>query len=357
MDRTLISLRSSWHIWAPVLFLIVLTSGYWLFWNSAKARLADGIDQWRAAQNASDFQFNYDTATYSGFPYRLHAKFKNATLSNPGAPNPWTWRMAELRLQSLIYEPGKVLADLAGEHTLQYAEKGNNASMHTSSADVDWGRAAVIHNGTAVQQVSINLRDVTGQLDEDPDSNGNISARTIDIYVRPSENNTVGITEDIDVLVTGRGVVLPFNDAAGQPVEPMDQMLTDVTLKGLGPHLGEADAVRAWLTNDGSARVHQVAIKSKTLDIAADGTFSVDGALRPLGTFDVRVGQHQAILDYFVGTGQLDPVAARSISQMLALLALTAGDDEGRITTPLEMKRGKLFVGPVPVAELGPLFR
>jgi hypothetical protein len=89
----------------------------------------------------------------------------------------------------------------------------------------------------------------------------------------------------------------------------------------------------------------------------AEGTVALDAEFRPIGALTAEIEGVDAVIDGFKRLGTLGDMGAEAAKFVLGLMSETrAGDGARVVTLPLTAQDGQLYLGPVPIAPLSPLF-
>ena len=138
--------------------------------------------------------------------------------------------------------------------------------------------------------------------------------------------------------------------------EPVTLSLLQQRVKHIAMGLKLAPAaLAAWSANGGTVEFERLNVEWGALEIAAEGTLTLDGALRPEGAFSAEIAGYGGLLDGLAERGRMKP---RDASFAKTFLNLMAKKKAGRrvIAAPVTAQNGKLFVGPLPLLKLAPMF-
>ncbi len=156
------------------------------------------------------------------------------------------------------------------------------------------------------------------------------------------------------VEIDGRGLVLA---SRAQVILGREIALFGVTASHDGP-LPEAwsgPALAAWSANGGTVEVERLNLEWGAVEISAEGTLTLDRSLRPEAAFSAEIAGYGGLLDLLAEQGRMKP---RDASFAKTFLNLMAKKKAGRrvIETPVTAQGGMLFVGPLPLLKLAPVF-
>ncbi|MEI9982483.1 MAG: DUF2125 domain-containing protein [Aliidongia sp.] len=82
-------------------------------------------------------------------------------------------------------------------------------------------------------------------------------------------------------------------------------MSIDGTIEGPVPEQPLASALTTWREGGGSVELHQVVLHWGAVDLAGDGTLTLDANLQPTAAFTGRIRGWGALLEDFVQAGTL----------------------------------------------------
>ena len=100
--------------------------------------------------------------------------------------------------------------------------------------------------------------------------------------------------------------------------------------------------------------MRSLSLQWDALALEANGTLSLDNQLRPQAALSAEIAGYEAVLDGFAAAGAM---AVRDASIAKTFLNLMAKTKAGRrvLEVPLSAQNGKLYVGPLPLVEFGPV--
>jgi hypothetical protein len=74
----------------------------------------------------------------------------------------------------------------------------------------------------------------------------------------------------------------------------------------------------------------------------------------PEGRLSLTLGNHPRILELMRDAGWIRPETETIARKVLDVLAFMSGDDKRRVTVPLKIDKGDVYLGPARVATLTP---
>jgi len=387
--------RPLWRLFiAPVLVLIAAIA-WSIFWFYAASQVDVQADAWRAQEAKSGRVYDCANRSVSGFPFRLEVRCDGATVTlvsqtaGASAQAPITAKLGEILVVAQVYDPKRVIAEFTAPATV--SDKAAQASYV-----VNWrlGRSSVFGLPAVPQRASIVFDD--GVIDR-LDGSTQVplaSAKHIELHGRIAEGSPANHPVIESVLQISEGSIKGLHPLLAEPfdadVRAMLSGLKDFSPKPWPVRFRELQAAGGHV-DIMQSRIQQgdlVAIAAGTLGFNPDGC--LDGELQmtvagiekviPALGIDKMLDQGvpQATLDRLapgVKTqdinnlfGALDraiPGLGKVVKQN-ANVGVAAGINalgkeavlEGKKARsfPLRFVDGAVFLGPLKVAQIPPLF-
>jgi hypothetical protein len=387
--------RPLWRLFiAPVLVLIAAIA-WSVFWFYAASQVDVQADAWRAQEAKSGRVYDCANRSVAGFPFRLEVRCDGATVTlvsqTAGASTqaPITAKLEEILVVAQIYDPKRVIAEFTAPATV--SDKGAQASYV-----VNWrlGRSSVVGLPAVPQRASIVFDDsAIDRLD------GSVpvplaNAKHIELHGRIAEGSPADHPVIESVLQISQGSIKGLHPLLAEPfdadVRAMLSGLKDFSPKPWPARFrelqaagGHADIVRS--------RIQQgdlVAVAAGTLGFSPDGC--LDGELQmtvagiekvipalgidkmldqgvPQATLDrVAPGvKTQDINNLFGALDRAIPGLGKVVKQnanvgvaagLNALGKETVLEGKKARSFPLRFVNGAVFLGPLKVAQIPPLF-
>jgi hypothetical protein len=387
--------RPLWRLFiAPVLVLIAAIA-WSVFWFYAASQVDVQADAWRAQEAKSGRVYDCANRSVAGFPFRLEVRCDGATVTlvsqTAGASTqaPITAKLDEILVVAQIYDPKRVIAEFTAPATV--SDKGAQASYV-----VNWrlGRSSVVGLPAVPQRASIVFDDsAIDRLD------GSVpvplaNAKHIELHGRIAEGSPADHPVIESVLQISQGSIKGLHPLLAEPfdadVRAMLSGLKDFSPKPWPARFrelqaagGHADIMRS--------RIQQgdlVAVAAGTLGFSPDGC--LDGELQmtvagiekvipalgidkmldqgvPQATLDrVAPGvKTQDINNLFGALDRAIPGLGKVVKQnanvgvaagLNALGKETVLEGKKARSFPLRFVNGAVFLGPLKVAQIPPLF-
>jgi hypothetical protein len=356
-----------WPIVAPLVLVVVLATAWSVFWYYAAGRAQTELAVWQAREATAGRNVSCGTQEFSGFPFRFELRCATPALSLQKARLAVTAKDMHAAVQ--VYQPTLAVAEIDGPMTVTEEGRGGvaidwtlaQASVHGLSRTPD--RVSLVLDKPTVAQLAgnaalasaahaeIHLR-AAPRLPQDPPALDLALSLAQALFPGLARVPTVPIDADVTGTLHGIDRIAP---------KPWPQLLRDLQAAN-----GRLDVTQA--------RIRQgdiLGIGRGTLKLTPRGTLDGELQLTVAGMeqlmtalgLDKAVGQaSQKALDRFAPGLNLDKLLGpRGNAALAAAGAAMLGQPtelEGRqaVTLPLRFADGVVFLGPVKVAEMGPLF-
>ena len=385
--------RPLWHLFVIPALLVVAAIAWSGFWFYAASEVDVRADAWRAREAKSGRVYDCGKRSVAGYPFRLEVSCADASVSlvsqTAGAPSAFIARLSEIMVIAQIYQPNLLIADFKAPATI--ADRGQPPSMK-----VNWstGRSSINGLPNNPQRASIVFDNPAIERINGPVQTPLAKAGHVELHARIAE----GSAQDRPVIET----VLQIAGGAIQEVHPLlatpfdaDVQTRLTGLKDFSPkpwpeRFREVQAAGGHVEIVRS-RIQQgdlIAVAAGTLGLNANGR--IDGELRmtvagiekvipalgiekmleegvPQATLDrVAPGvKSQDLNNLFGALDKAIPGLGKVVKQnanvgvAAGINSLgTAAELEGRKARafPLRFVDGAVFLGPIRVAQLPPLF-
>jgi hypothetical protein len=387
--------RPLWRLFiAPVLVLIAAIA-WSIFWFYAASQVDVQADAWRAQEAKSGRVYDCANRSVGGFPFRLEVRCDGATVTlvsqTAGANTqaPITAKLGEILVVAQVYDPKRVIAEFTAPATV--SDKAAQASYV-----VNWrlGRSSVFGLPAVPQRASIVFDD--GAIDR-LDGSTQVplaSVKHVELHGRIAEGSPANHPVIESVLEISGGSIKGLHPLLAQPfdadVRAMLSGLKDFAPKPWPVRFRELQAAGGHV-DIMQSRIQQgdlVAVAAGTLGFSPDGY--LDGELQmtvagiekvipalgidkmldqgvPQATLDrVAPGvKTQDINNLFGALDRAIPGLGKVVKQN-ANVGVAAGINALGKETVLEGKKarsfplrfvdGAVFLGPLKVAQIPPLF-
>lgn len=389
--------RPLWRLFLMPVLLLVAAAAWSAFWFFAASQVEVKADAWRAQEAKSGRVYDCAKRTVAGFPFRLEISCSGAsvTLRSQTAEQaasraaPVTARLGEILVVAQIYDPKKVIAEFTAPATL--SDRGGPASMV-----VNWSKArsSVVGLPAIPQRASIVFDDPAIDRVNASVQTSLARAKLVELHGRLAEGSALDRPVIETVLKIQGGSVQEVHPLLAAPfdadVRAMLSGLKDFSPKPWPERFREIQAAggRVEIVQSRIAQGDLVAVAAGTLGLSANGR--IDGELQMTVAGIEKVIPALGIekmLEEGVPQATLDRVApgvrSQDVSNLLGALdraipglgkvvkqnanvGVAAGINalgkesvlEGKKARafPLRFVDGAVFLGPLKVGQIPPLF-
>lgn len=389
--------RPLWRLFLMPVLLLVAAAAWSAFWFFAASQVEVKADAWRAQEARSGRVYDCAKRTVAGFPFRLEISCSGAsvTLRSQTAEQaasraaPVTARLGEILVVAQIYDPKKVIAEFTAPATL--SDRGGPASMV-----VNWSKArsSVVGLPAIPQRASIVFDDPAIDRVNASVQTSLARAKLVELHGRLAEGSALDRPVIETVLKIQGGSVQEVHPLLAAPfdadVRAMLSGLKDFSPKPWPERFREIQAAggRVEIVQSRIAQGDLVAFAAGTLGLSANGR--IDGELQMTVAGIEKVIPALGIekmLEEGVPQATLDRVApgvrSQDVSNLLGALdraipglgkvvkqnanvGVAAGINalgkesvlEGKKARafPLRFVDGAVFLGPLKVGQIPPLF-
>ena len=365
-DRRSVRPRRRWPIVLPLALVVLLAAGWSGVWFYAAGRAQTEFAAWRAKQAAAGRVVSCSREEFAGFPFRFELRCAETALSLQKAR--LSFAAKDMLAAVQIYQPTLAIAEFTGPLTITEENQGGVA--------LDWALAqASVRGLPAPERVSFVLDQPTLKPLAGNDQIAN--AAHAEVHVRAAPH----LPQDppaLDLSVTLAQALFP--GIARMPNVPLDANVT-TTLRGISSLTPKPwpQVLRDLQAANGELEVRQARIQQGdivgvgrgTLKLTARGMLDGQIDLTVAGMeqlmvalgIDQKVGQaSQRALDRYVPGLNLDrllgPRGNAAIAAAGAAMLGQPAELEGRraVALPLRFVDGVVFLGPLRVSEMQPLF-
>jgi len=260
----------------------------------------------------------------------------------------WSWRTDVLSARARPWSPNRFTIDAATGHDVEYTVRGVRQRALASSTDL---RFDVELRGGLIDKVTARGRDLRIAVEG---MTGSFGAARVDLRYDVDGTGAGGVRGPSFALSVSE-LVLPFDELENLGIGghiarfAAAATLTGPLVRGPFPR-----AVAAWRDGGGVVHVNTLRIEWGDLRLDGDGTIALDDSFRPIGALTTRVLGVSETINALRDAGTLSPREA-AIAR-ITLRVLAGASEGGKMLLPVTAQFGKLYVGPVAVLEIPPLF-
>jgi hypothetical protein len=373
--------RRVWLIYLPVALLVLLAGAWAASWFFQSAFTEKTIAGWREREAREGRNYACGKQTITGFPFRLDVRCSDAIAELTTTEPPIALKAKEILVASEVSQPTELITTFTSP--LTFAALGRAPSFETN-----WTLGKVTVRGTpdAPEGISIEFGDSIVERVGSGSRATVMKAKRIELQGHITEgsaasNPVIGLSLHLDEASA------PEFPLAAQPLDADLNMqlrgLADFEPKPWSQRFREVQARRGTI-DISKARVQQrelIAVGGGTLGLTASG--GLDGEIRVtivglenvLQTLDPDhllqilsvdqmvsrkdIDQTLDVLDQFMpGFGQFarQNAAPGIVAGLGAIGEHTTLEGKPAVTLPLRFVDGAVFLGPIPIGAVPPLF-
>ena len=387
--------RPLWRLFIAPVLLLISAIAWSIFWFYAASQVDVQADAWRAQEAKSGRVYDCANRSVAGFPFRLEVRCDGATVTlvsqtaGASAQAPITAKLGEILVVAQIYDPKRVIAEFTAPATV--SDKAAQASYV-----VNWrlGRSSVVGLPAVPQRASIVFDDSAIDRLDGSTQVPLASAKHVELHGRIAEGSPADHPVIESVLQISQGSIKGLHPLLAEPfdadVRAMLSGLKDFSPKPWPARFRELQAAGGHV-DIMQSRIQQgdlVAVAAGTLGFSPDGC--LDGELQmtvagiekvipalgidkmldqgvPQATLDrVAPGvKTQDINNLFGALDRAIPGLGKVVKQnanvgvaagLNALGKETVLEGKKARSFPLRFVNGAVFLGPLKVAQIPPLF-
>jgi hypothetical protein len=385
--------RSRWPLFLMPILLLIAAAAWSAFWVYAVSQAEVKADAWRAQEARSGRSYDCAKQSVGGFPFRLEVRCDGArvtlTSQTAGAAQPVTINLGEILAVAQVYDPKLLIAEFHAPATITESQNAPAMQVNWSTA-----RASVVGLPAIPQRASIVFDDVAIDRTSNSVQVPLARAKHVELHGRLAEGSPpkdpviesvlrieAGSVQDVHPLLTrpfAADIHAKLTGLKDLVPKPWPQRLRELQANG-----GHVEIVQSRIQQD-----DLIAVAAGTLELNAQGR--IDGELQMTVAGIEKVipalgiekmledGVPQAALDRVAPgvktqdvtnlLGALDkaiPGLGKVVKQN-ANLGVAAGINalgkeavlEGKPARafPLRFVDGAVFLGPLKVGQVPPLF-
>ncbi|MGA9299741.1 MAG: DUF2125 domain-containing protein [Bradyrhizobium sp.] len=385
--------RSRWPLFLMPILLLIVAAAWSVFWFYAASQAEVKADAWRAQEAKSGRSYDCAKQSIGGFPFRLEVRCEGArvtlTSQTAGAAQPVTINLGEILAVAQVYDPKLLIAEF-------HAPAVVSESQNAPAMQVNWktARASVVGLPAIPQRASIVFDDVAINRTNNSVQVPVARAKHVELHGRLAEGSTQKDPVIESVLRIESGSVQEVHPLLARPfAAEIHAKLSG--LKDLVPKPWPA-RFRELQSNGGHVEIVQSRIQQDDLIAVAAGTLALNAQGRIDGELQMTVAGIEKVipalgiekmLEQGVPQAALDRVApgvkSQDVTNLLgaldkaipglgrvvkqnANLGVAAGINalgkeavlEGKParTFPLRFADGTVYLGPLKVGDVPPLF-
>ncbi len=327
--------------------LAVALVGYTAYWFVLAGEAKEGIARWAQNWRAAGYAVSHAEPDFGGFPLSLRASLAAPAIGRGVGAQAWHWRGQGITASLRPWDLSRFRLRIEGRQEISVGEPGQ--------------RRYELDAASALTAVSLGTRGRLKHVD------AKIAALDMreDKWTEPLRIGRLRI-EGTDYRHGGAGaratdIALIIENAA-LPVAPqgplgktIERVRADITIVGTFPQQPLEAAMAAWRDDGGTVELRSLVIRWGPLDLSADGTLALDSELRPIGALSASIAGVDEAVESLLAAGSIGAAEAAALRVAFNLFARITSSTGDRVNVPITAQDGRIFVGPVAVARVGPL--
>ncbi|MBW7835813.1 MAG: DUF2125 domain-containing protein [Sphingomonadales bacterium] len=348
-----------WRFKLMIAALAALLAAYSVYWVMAARRAEANLVAWIENEKAQGHDIRYSALDVGGYPYRIEATLRDFHVSGTAAGMAWEFNAPAFAGVILPWRPHHLIL-FAKEATARLAPANGAAATLAASAL----RASVVTaDDNALERLSITAERLLAKGENsagaalevaDGEAHWRAGAQASHLTPAVGAEAEEGVREPLawQLAVKGKDITNP-RLAASPYGDKIAELALVVELRGggLNPQATPA-TIAAWRDTGGTVEVPSLKLAWGALDLTLSGSATLDQQFRPLGAFTAEVTGYEPAIDHLRAKGDISPEEASAAKETLKSIV---NGDKGRLPVPITMQAGRMFLGPLPVANLPPL--
>ncbi len=333
--------------------VVLLLGGYVYWWNQVADIAIEQAEHWKTDRIHEGYEIENSPIEVSGFPYRVKLDVLKMTIKVPADEQN---RSLSLRNIWVVAQPWKINHVIFGVNGTVNANWPTQEITKKTTIDATTAQGSAIFNSSGkVETLAIDITELTAKNSWRP----TVSADRLQIHSRLadlSQAETTGTTLpthqysiQLDTLDLGEDE----NNPIGKEIERFD---ISVILQGKPKDFRNQKTIEAWRDKGGILDIQEMNLVWGESKTSAKGTLSLDKKNYPIGAFTSQITGFNQILDALVKSRKIDQKAARTVTFALNLLAKENQEGERYLDIPLTLQDGALYLGPLQLMKVNPVF-
>ncbi len=331
---------------SAIILIAMFIAAYVYWWNQVSGQLLAEATQWEEARLKEGYEISHTAFEISGFPYRVKLSTQDINIRNPLHERKPKLEMEELWLIAQPWNITQFVFGTAGPLTTNWSHKNSLRKM-TITPEEFIGSGDFTLDGK-IENLALDIRRADYQFSWQ----SSFFVERSQIHTRPAPDAT-DIEIDIAVQIDNVDIAEGGNPYLGDNIKTID--ITG-TLKGKIDRGNLKGSLQSWRDDGGILDLTKIDIKWGPADVVADGTLTLDGKMRPLGAFSTKIAGYRQILQALAKNGRIQVELAATAAFGLDLLAKTNEQGIKTLTMPVTAQDGGLYLGPVKLMDLTPVF-
>ncbi|WP_293860405.1 DUF2125 domain-containing protein [uncultured Alsobacter sp.] len=346
------------RIFLPSLALGLLFLGVAGFWAFASWRTGRELDAWLDREAALGRTWTCPDRAIAGFPFRLEVSCGTPSFTGVADGRSVSGSLGRVMAVAQIYNPNHVIVEAQGPLAVR-AQSGETLDL-----DFTLARASIMGKpGAGLDRFSLEISEPRLKIASSRLPPISVGATMADFHIRRTPDRpTADGAFDVASLVQRASVPMLDQWLGGSDTTDATVLATITRAEPLAGR-GLPVELERWRTEGGRLQLSQFSVTRGTKRVDAAGTLNIDELHRLQGRLDLTVAGLDEVLQSF-GLSPRNAAIGGLIASVLgggrksqAQAAAPQQDPAGKgVMLPLRLDNGKVMLGPIPVANLVPLY-
>lgn len=334
--------------------VLITIIAYTAYWFSLAEEIVYGIAKWAEARRGEGMVVEYSALEVTGFPLRVQPQAANVRISGPGADPAWEWRSARLVGNVLPYSLNRIVLSAPEPQDIRLRINGGKPENYMLKPDSAFA-SLTLKKGRLVR-ADLDIKG--GMVNGGRLQAGPLNIRRAQLHWRMGENGAPqGLQNPVMFDLSAKLENMDYPGFAGSALgSHLTLIAMTAAIEGAWPSGTGIPAIREWRDAGGVAQLKAAEIDWGPLKLKMAGTLALDEKDRPIGSLTGQLSGHEGLIKGLQDAGQLNQDEANAANTGLGLIAMAAGGKNGELNLPLVLQDGEMFIGPLRIAKLKPLY-
>jgi len=335
-------------LFVPIVLIALALAGYGWWWRFVADTVRDNVSAFQTAQRDLGRDVSWDAFSVDGFPYRIEATLTTPRLTAPDRGAAYDGERVVVDVHPLRL--GHIGLSLEGQQHFFYAKEGRwiETYLRADKAFVE------LTGARASQAAGLEVKRLTGKAKVD-DKDLNVIVEEMSGGLNVTDASEGEPLPRVEFTARLKNVALQGNlDLPLGPLIAWIDLDAGVKFPADVPEASNTTLFAEWRRTGTPVEIRRFELEWGGISVAASGTFKLDAQSLPEGRFRLKLGNHARILELLAEQGYISKETQALAKKALDVLAFMSGDEKRRVTVPLRIEKGEVYLGPARVATLTP---
>ncbi|TRO92666.1 DUF2125 domain-containing protein [Glycocaulis profundi] len=329
------------RIFLPLIAFVVLLAAYTVYWFYAAGQIERQARGWIAEQEAAGYQMDHGRMHVSGWPFRLSLRVHQPDVTAPAAEGGWNARWNTLAMTALPYDFNRWILAFDGPMVLT----GRGGITRTLTADD--ARASFAFRDGRTDRIGVEIDNFLIQADDEAAPLvRRLGALRLNGAI--AEDDSLSVRAEMTEISFAPGAL--GEDIQGAFGDFAERIRLDASLSSWEALAATVDPV-LWAGEGGRMDIRASQVHWGPARLEGSGSLGLDAQRRPEGRIQLTVFDVEALIQALAASGTL----SSDETTAMRLAAAIAPRSEGGIVLPFRASDGGIYLGPVRIADAGPL--